>query len=71
MNGVVKNIAIIRTGLPITANKHGEQFNLTENKKYTVLGYGGDCIYIENDLGKEEAYSKEYFKEYEELYEKF
>lgn len=68
MNGVVKNIAIVRTGLPVTANKRGEQFNLTEGRKYIVLGYDGECILIENDLGKEDFYSKEYFDEYQELY---
>lgn len=69
MNGVVKkNIAIIRTGLPVTANNQAEDFDLTEGKKYTVLGYDGECIYIENDLGVEEGYSKEYFIEYQELY---
>ncbi len=69
MNGVVKNIAIIKIGLPVTSNKRGEQFNLTEGKKYTVLGYDGECIYIENDLGNEEPYSKEYFEEYQDLYD--
>ena len=69
MNGVIKNnIAVIRTGCPVTANKRGEQLNLTENRKYTVLGYDGECILLENDLGKEDFYSKEYFNEYEGLY---
>ena len=68
MNGVVKNIAIIKVGLPVTANKRAEQFNLTDDKKYTVIGYDGECILIENDLGNKEYYSKEYFYEYEDLY---
>ena len=67
MNGVIKNITVCRIGLPVTANKRGEQFNLTEGRKYTVLGFDGDIL-IENDLGKKEFYSKEYFEEYEELY---
>ena len=51
MNGVIKNITVCRIGLPVTANKRGEQFNLTEGRKYTVLGFDGDIL-IENDLGK-------------------
>ena len=47
MNGVIKNITVCRIGLPVTANKRGEQFNLTEGRKYTVLGFDEDII-IEN-----------------------
>ena len=54
MNGVIKNITVCRIGLPVTANKRGEQFNLTEGRKYTVLGFDGDIL-IENDLGKKEG----------------
>ena len=67
MNGVVKNIAVIKTGLPVTANERAEQFNLTKGQKYTVLGYDGDIL-IKNDLGNEEYYSKEYFDEFYDLY---
>ena len=67
MNGVVKNITVIKTGLPVTANERAEQFNLTKGRKYTVLGYDGDIL-IKNDLGNEEYYSKEYFDEFYDLY---
>ena len=68
MNGVVKNIVVVRIGLPVTANGRGEQFNLTKGRKYTILGYDG-CILVENDLGNKEYYSKEYFDEFDELYD--
>lgn len=68
MNGVIKNtVVVVKTGQPVTANKHAEDFNLTEGRKYTVLGYDGDIL-VKNDLGNEEFYSKEYFYEYQELY---
>lgn len=68
MNGVIKNtVAVVKIGQPVTANKHAEDFNLTEGRKYTVLGYDGDIL-VKNDLGYEEFYSKEYFYEYQELY---
>lgn len=67
MNGVVNNIAVIKTGLPVTANERAEQFNLTKGRKYTVLRYDGDIL-IKNDLGNEEYYSKEYFDEFYDLY---
>lgn len=68
MNGVIKDIVVVvKIGQPVTANKHAEDFNLTEGRKYTVLGYDGDIL-VKNDLGNEEFYSKEYFYEYQELY---
>lgn len=68
MNGVIKNtVAVVKIGQPVTANRHAEDFNLTEGRKYTVLGYDGDIL-VKNDLGYKEFYSKEYFYEYQELY---
>lgn len=68
MNGVKKDIvAVVEIGQPVTANKYAEDFNLTEGRQYTVLGYDGDIL-VKNDLGKEEFYSKDYFYEYQGLY---
>ena len=68
MNGVIKDtIVVVKIGQPITANERAEEFNLTEGRQYTVLGYDGDIL-VKNDLGNEEFYSKEYFYEYQGLY---
>lgn len=67
MNGVIKNVAVVKIGCPVTATKHAEEFNLTEGRKYTVLGFDGDIL-VENDLGKKEYYSMEYFDEFSELF---
>lgn len=68
MNGVIKNITVIKVGHPVTANEQAEQFNLTNGHKYIVLGYDGDIL-VKNDLGNKEYYSKEYFVEFQDLYE--
>lgn len=68
MNGVIKNITVIKVGHPVTANEQAEQFNLTNGRKYIVLGYDGDIL-VKNDLGNKEYYSKEYFVEFQDLYE--
>lgn len=68
MNGVKKEtIVVVEIGHPVTANERAEDFNLTEGRQYTVLGYDGDIL-VKNDLGKEEFYSKDYFYEYQGLY---
>lgn len=69
MNGYVKNgvtdekVLHIKIGQPVTANTHGEQFNLTCGKKYNVVGYNG-CVIIKNDIGDIEEYSLDYFDEF-------
>lgn len=69
MNGIEnKTIIHFSIGEPVTARITIEEFALTENKKYTVLGYGADCVKIENDLGEEDWYAIEYFKEFIGLY---
>lgn len=68
MNGVKKEtVVVVKIGQPVTANERAEDFNLTEGRQYTVLGYDGDIL-VKNDLGKEEFYSKDYFYEYQGLY---
>ena len=68
MNGVKKDtVVVVEIGQPVTANERAEDFNLTEGRQYTVLGYDGDIL-VKNDLGKEEFYSKDYFYEYQGLY---
>lgn len=68
MNGVIKDtIVVVKTGQPVTANERAEEFNLTEGRQNTVLGYD-ENILVKNDLGNEEFYSKEYFYEYQGLY---
>ena len=65
MNGrFERKVTTITYGEPITANMHGVEFNLTEDKEYIVLKYDGDCIQIKNDLEKIEWYSLDYFKEF-------
>lgn len=68
MNCVKKDtVVVVEIGQPVTANERAEEFNLTEGRQYTVLGYDGDIL-VKNDLGNEEFYSKEYFYEYQGLY---
>lgn len=66
MNGVEK-IVHFSIGEPVTARE--SIFGLTACKKYMVLGYGGDCIQIKNDLDEEGWYAIEYFQEFVGLYQ--
>lgn len=69
MNGIKESKIIeIHVGEPVTANAQGVCFNLTEDKKYTVLSFDGDCIEIENDLGAKDWYSLDYFCEFYKLF---
>lgn len=68
MNCVIHNVANVHIGKTVTSNNRGEQFNLTDEKQYVVIGFDGDCIKIKNDVDKEEWYSLEYFCEFEELF---
>lgn len=63
MNGVeIKKIVHFSIGEPVTARE--SIFALTENKKYVVLNYEGDCVKIQNDLDEEDWYTIEYFQEF-------
>lgn len=65
MNGrFEREIVEVTKGELVTANMHGVEFNLTEDKKYMVLNFDGDCIQVENDLGIKDWYSLDYFKEF-------
>lgn len=67
MNEVkTKKIIYFSIGEPVTARE--SIFALTENKKYVVLNYEGDCVKIQNDLGEEDWYTIEYFQEFVGLY---
>lgn len=63
MNGIKKQV-IVTLGEPVTANQMAEEYNLTPDKEYLVKGYDGDCIMVQNDLGNDEWYSPDYFKEF-------
>lgn len=45
----------------IVCNFHGAQFNLTEWKRYKLLGYDIGLVNVQNDVGIEEWYSTDYF----------
>ena len=67
MNEVkTKKIIYFSIGKPVTARE--SIFDLTENKKYVVLNYEGDCVKIQNDLDEEDWYTIEYFQEFVGLY---
>ena len=69
MNGIEhKTIIHFSIGEPVMARITIEEFALTENKQYTVLGYCADCVKIKNDLDEEDWYAIEYFKEFIGLY---
>ena len=61
-------IAHVAIGEIVTATQFAADFDLTEDKEYKVLDYDGDCILIKDDLGVENWYSLEYFKEFSGLY---
>lgn len=64
MHGLIKETVqqlTVNIGGTIIANPHGEDFNLTADKEYILLGYDGDCVQVENDLGKKDWYSTDYF----------
>lgn len=63
MNGVINKV-VVNLGEPVTATTFAEEFNLTADKEYKVLGYDGECLLIRNDVGAEEWYSIDYFREY-------
>lgn len=67
MNGVIKT-AVVYLGEPVTATPFAEEFNLTADNEYKVLGYDGECLLIKNDVGAEEWYSMDYFREYAERF---
>lgn len=58
----IEFMELVNIGDMIVANAHGEEFNLTCDKKYELLKYDGDCIMVENDLGNREYYSVDYFR---------
>lgn len=69
MNSVIEEKIInISIGKNVTANPYAEEFNLTSDKEYTVLGFAGDCIQVKNDLGVIEWYSFDYFREFAHMY---
>lgn len=63
-----KTIIHFAIGESVTATETIEEFGLTEDKKYEVLGYGGLYIKIRNDLDEVDWYSIEYFNEFRGLY---
>lgn len=68
MNGISREKVVhVTVGENVTATPHGEEFNLTADKEYKVLGFDGDCIQIENDLGVKDWYSLDYFREFYEM----
>lgn len=65
MNGIRENKTMVVTyGESVTANAFSTEFNLTEDKEYIVVGFDGDCIQVENDLGIKDWYSPDYFREF-------
>lgn len=67
MNGITKQV-MVTFGEPVTANAFAEAYNLTSDKEYIVKGYDGDCIMIQNDIGEDEWYSLDYFREFDDRF---
>lgn len=56
----------IKTGDIVTANRDASDYHLTENQKYQVLDFDGDCILVMTDIGEMEWFSRDYFLEFKQ-----
>lgn len=55
-------VQLWKVGSTVVAKETG--FDITEGKKYEVIGRGRfyDCLIIVNDEGEQEEYSQDYFE---------